>query len=434
MKEVYYQFKFTGEPWIDAGILGFWDYIEGKEETGSKFNVRLKPRDYSISGQSSHGIESFLTEIVDDIKNNSYIQQSGNRICVYSKAKDDFEIVNKINLVNIVAKLYNAGTGALKPLPEGKCQLSEVKFQQWEKLREKYKGQGVDFKIDGNNHVYCSPPQYSWPHFKPNLAPKKQTICAFCGATNACSKIHSNNYPFLVPTGNWSNFYSNLSLELRMCNLCEIASFFAVNKVFFNINWGKKRLFMAIPHASSLPEIKDFWNDVKGLDKLRRVKMLTQSSNIFEANEGYEYAYLNETTVAFAYKLYIALKATTEADRLLKMARTKTWHFLLADTSGKSISFGNYTLLDDMHRLFKLFSKVEGEEIDFTSMFSQLSIKEGKDSSNNLYREALSEKIIKNASINEIAEKVMWKKEQKIGGFSKFVKIYNLFKEANYVG
>jgi hypothetical protein len=430
MQELYCQFRFTGDPWVDAGILGFWDYIEDKGEIASRFNVTLEPKNHSISAQDSQQIGGFLKEIVDEIKNNSYIQQSDNRICVYSKAKDDFQIVNKINLVNIVAKLYNAGTGALKPLPEGKCQLSEVKFQQWEKLREKYKGQGVDFKID-RGRVYCSPPRYKWP-FKPILTPKKQTTCAFCGATNACSKIHSNNYPFLVPTGNWSNFYSNLSLELQMCSLCEIASLFAVNKIFFNINWGRKRLFMAIPHASSLPEIKEFWNDVKGLDKLRGVKMLTQPSNIFQENEGYKYAYLNETTLAFAYKLYIALEATTEADRLLKMASTKTWHFFLGDTSGNPISFRNYALLDNMHRLFELFSKVGDVGIEFSQMFSNLSIKEGEDYSN-LYREALSEKIIKNASINEIADKVMWKKGQKIGGFSKFVKIYNLFKEAEHV-
>jgi hypothetical protein len=350
MEELHYQFKFTGDHWIDAGIIGFWDYIEGKEEIVSKFNVKLERGNYSISGQSSKEIEDFLVETLDEIKNNIYIQQSNNKVCIYGKANDDLEIINKINIVSIVRELFSIGAGASKPDYE-KCQFPKNKHQQWEKLKEQHKGQGVDFRINDKGLVYCSPPKYRWPFFNPNLAPRKQTTCAFCGATNACSKIHSNNYPFLVPTGNWSNFYSNLSLELKMCSLCEIASLFAVNKIFFNVNWRKKRLFMAIPHASSLPEIKEFWDDVKGIDKLRKLKILTETSNIFEENEGFKYSYLNETTLAFAYKLYIALKEAAEANRLFKEASTKTWHLFLSDTSGKSISFGNYILLDDMHRL-----------------------------------------------------------------------------------
>lgn len=446
MKTVSYQFKFTGDPWVDAGVIGLWDYIEDKEGIASKFGVVLERNNYSLSAPSSKEIEGLLQEVFERIKNNDYIQSSRNKTCIYNKAKDDFEIINKINLVNIVNSLFSIGAGASKPDYE-KCQLPKDKYQEWEKLREQHKG--VDFKTNDKGLVYCSPPRCKWPFFKPNLAPQKQDICAFCGSANASSDIHSNNYPFLVPVGNWSNFYSNLSLELKMCSLCEIASLFAVNKAFFNINWRKKRLFIAIPHASSLPEIKEFWDDVKGIDKIRKLKILTKTSNIFEEDEGYRYSYLNEATLAFAYKLYIALKEATEVNRLLESASTKTWHFFLGDTSGKSISFGNYILLDDMHRLFRLFSEVEERRVSFSGMFSSLSIKEGKDYSN-LYRESLSEKIIKNASINEIAERIMWKKGKEIedtenlkekdrkirrmGDFAKFVRIYNLFKEAEYVG
>ncbi len=58
-------------------------------------------------------------------------------------------------------------------------------------------------------------------------------------------------------------------------------------------------------------------------------------------------------------------------------------------------------------------------------MFSNLVIKEGNDY-NNLYREILSERIIKNASINEIAEKIIYKKGEKVRDFANFTKLYNL--------
>ena len=76
-------------------------------------------------------------------------------------------------------------------------------------------------------------------------------------------------------------------------------------------------------------------------------------------------------------------------------------------------------------------------------MFSNLVVKEG-DEYNNHYRESLSERIIKNASLNEIAEKLMYeknkkenKKGEKIMNFAKFIKLYNINKHKgamNYVG
>ena len=425
-------FYVTGDPWIDAGIVAFWDYVKDQEMQNTE--VEIDSENYAITAPSFLEIEYFLKEIFEKIKNERYIQPTKNKVCIYNREKDDFEVVPKINLVNAVSALFRGGD--LKPNYQ-KCIFPKDKQQIWDSMKDdsKKRKDKVDFKVDNKGRVYCSRPRYNWP-FKPNLNPERNEICTFCGSPFATSNIHSNNYPFLVPVKNWSNFYSNLSLDLKMCSLCEAASLFAINRIFFNINRRKKTLFMAIPHASSLPEIEEFWRDVK---EAIGEKGLADTSNILDT--GYMYQYLNETILAFSYELYQSLKETLDASRRLNVASTKIWYFFLADISGKSVSFKNIAVFDEMSRLFKLYELMEKEGINFISMFSNLAVKEG-DEYNNHYRESLSERIIKNASLNEIAEKLMYeknkkenKKEKKIMNFAKFIKLYNINKGVmNYVG
>ncbi len=406
------KFSYTGDPWIDAGIISFCDYIEDKEEVRKKLGIGFDKDNYVLSASTYDKIENFLKETFERIKNERYIQPTEKKVCIYNKGKGDFEFVGKINLVSIVGSLFSGGD--LRPKYE-KCDFPDKKYHMWENMKKEQKG--VNFKIDDKGRVYCSTPQYNWP-FKPNLMP--QEICAFCGSTNASSKVHSNNYPFLVPVKNWSNFYSNLSLELKMCTLCEIASLFAVIRVFYNINRRKKTFFMAIPHASSLNEIKEFWMDTKDIIG---GKLLSEPSNIFD--DGYRYQYLNETILAFSYELYKSLKGTVGTARRLNVASTKIWHFSLGAISGKSVSFKNNLVFDEMSRLFKLYESMEKERINFPLVFSNLVIKEGNDY-NNLYRERFSERIIKNASINDIAERIVYKKREKVRDFANFIKFYNI--------
>ncbi|MFH1773935.1 MAG: hypothetical protein ABH874_03125 [Methanobacteriota archaeon] len=408
---------FTGDPWIDAGVVALWDYIESQEIQNTE--VEINRKNYAITAPSPDQIENFLKKIFEKIKNERYIQSAKNKVCIYNNEKDDFEIVPKINLVNVVNALFSGGD--LKPKYQ-KCDFPKNKQGIWDNIRDSYEEQKdkIDFKIDDKGRIYCSRPQYNWP-YQPNFNPERKEICTFCGSPFATSNIHSNNYPFLVPVKNWSNFYSNLSLDLKMCSLCEAASLFAINRIFFNINRRKKTLFMAIPHASSLDEIEEFWKDVRGIIEERR---LSDSSNIFEG--GYKYQYLNETILAFSYELCRSLKETVDASKRLNVASTKIWYFFLGSISGKSVSFKNNTVFDEMSRLFKLYESLENQGINFMSMFSNLVVKEGDNDYNNFYREAFSERIIKNAPLNEIAEKIMYKKGEKIMNFARFVKLYNI--------
>ena len=75
------KFKFTGDPWIDAGIIGFWDYIDNK--ISQRFGVEIDQNNYTLSASTLNEIENFLREIFERTKNGRYIQPTGNKVCIY---------------------------------------------------------------------------------------------------------------------------------------------------------------------------------------------------------------------------------------------------------------------------------------------------------------------------------------------------------------
>ena len=76
-------FKFTSDPWIDAGIIALWEYIEAQEIQNTE--VEIDREDYAITAPSSDKIEYFLKEIFEKIKNERYIQPTKNNVCIYNR-------------------------------------------------------------------------------------------------------------------------------------------------------------------------------------------------------------------------------------------------------------------------------------------------------------------------------------------------------------
>lgn len=410
-------FASTGDPWIDAGIVGFFDELLLWSSIPMQDIVRVDNDNFSIAAHTIQDIEIFLNKAFEQMKSRNYVAPTGNKVLIFNKDKSDFEIVDKINLVSIVGVLLG-GSGDLKPEYE-KCDFPEHLRDRFDELRKSNKKDKVEAK---EKKIRCSPPSFKnkWAYSATlSVAQQKgnNNKCAFCGRDGADTNIHSNNYPFMVPAKNWSNFFSNQSLELKMCSVCEISSLFAATRIFYNWNQINKTFFIAIPHDSNLEGIRDFWDSIKGCIEL---KTLRDNSNIF--SDGYKYKYLNETILAFSYQLYDSFKKAKRADELLQKASLKNWHFFLGVKGGQLLSFKNYGRLDELHRLFNLFSELEKNELNFYQIFSNLAIKTGKNW-NNLYRESLSQGIIRNTSINEAAESFIWKKN--IDNFAEFIKLYN---------
>ncbi len=413
----------TGDPWIDSGIVSFADmFTDGRIGTAKvgvrraleQIRLRWQGDDIALRGENRKAIEDALNTLFEHVKSTRYIENTSNKVCVFNEKKDDFEVVPKVNLVGIVGFLFGGGDLKVK---YRKAPLTKKLRKKLNKAARLYREQkNVTFKVDENNEVYASRPRFNWP-YKPKLD-GKTARCSFCGRSAPCSKLHSNNYPFAVATEHFKNFFSNLRFEPQICSLCELASLFAINRVFFNLSEGRRRLFLAIPHAQSLTELDRFWRDMT--PELPPYP-LKGTSNILD--EGYRYRRLHESVLAFCLELYLKLRKAKDSDRRLNEASTKTWHFYSAGREGKTVSFDGYAHLAGLHRLFELFRRLPK---GFKKTFQDLAIQRGEQWRTEL-RSQIAQRIIKNAGLNDLAERIVWEKGY-VRDFTEFVEQYNIWR------
>lgn len=439
----------TGDPWIDAGIVGFFDYVSERTELAQEQGMEEVDSDaFALSADEPSKVEKFVRCAFEEVKNNRYIVKTGNRSLIYDQEQDKLTLADKINPAPIIAALFPGGNL--------RSDYDKVPFPkhlrpQLEEMQNTYKGnKSVNMRtIDKEGRIFASKPRVAW-EIQPSLVPEararkrkdaqgEETVrpatavgqCAFCGRDYASSHPHSNNYPFIVATKNWSNFFSQQRLELKMCSLCEAASLFAFLRVFFSVVRRNKikTIFIAIPHAESLSEMDTFWADARGFIGERT---LNDSSNVLD--DAFKYTHLHETVLAFAHRVYRGFSEAREGARLREEAETKRWHFYLGKKVGNVLSFDDYVLFDEMERIFRLFdeaAQIRDEQgkplIDFASMFNSLTIREGNDY-NNFYREAIATAILRNRPLTEAAEAFLYKKGATVRGFTEFVKLYHLFR------
>lgn len=417
-KQVTVELLRTGDPWIDCGTVGFYRTVKsGIAGVPDGIDLQWDGQDkFMIRGESYMVVEDFLKDVFEQLKSNVYVEKTRNKVCVFSEKKEQFQVVPKINLVGVVGFLFSGGDLKVK---YHKKPLTEKLRKKLEKSKRLYSGQSkIEFKVDEKSRVYASPPHYNWP-YKPRLE-DETTSCSFCRRTMPCRNLHSNNYPFAVATAHFRNFFSNLKLEPKICSLCELASLLAVNAIFFNLSDRRRRLFLAIPHAQSLDELYEFWRHIP---PLLPVKPLSQPSNLLD--EGYRYRRLNESVLAFCLELYLKLREVKESDKLLGETSSKAWHFYLASKNGKTVSFEGYVCFTDLHRVFRLFSSLKAPEA-FKQTFQNLAIQQGNDWRTEL-RDQMAQRIIKNAPLNEVAERIAWEKGH-VEGLTDFVEEYNIWR------
>jgi len=414
----------TGNPWIDCGIISIHDFLKtGRIQPEGFLNVQLNENEVTTTISSSETAASFLESTFDEVKSHFYVKPTGNEVCIFNKTSGNFKVVSKINLVPMVSYLFSGG--ALKADYGPKTSLTSSMKKKLEKTRTLYRGRKrIDFKTDGK-FVYASEPRYNWP-FKAG----KEGICSFCGRKAACVDIDSNNYPFAVGTNNFQNFFSNLCFSHRICDMCKLASLMAVNRVFFNMSERRQRLFLALPQAYSLRELYGFWRD---MPSNVATFPLTHDSNLL--SEGYRYRRLNESIIAFCMELYLQLGQVRENDGLiarenrLTNASSKSWHFYMASKAGNILSFDGYAYLTNLHHLFQLFSKLMDLH-KLQQLFQHLTVKQGKEWRTAL-RDEFAQRILKNTSLNDVAERIIWEKSKEgahLAGFSDFVEEYNLWR------
>ena len=102
----------TGDPWIDAGIVGFFDYaLEEEEEKnlGGDYGIQIDPEKYALSSDNIQKIGGYLQDVFRDVKSARYIVKTGNRSLIYDETQDKLTLTDRINLVPIIGMLFPGG-------------------------------------------------------------------------------------------------------------------------------------------------------------------------------------------------------------------------------------------------------------------------------------------------------------------------------------
>jgi hypothetical protein len=268
-------FRLTGDPWIDAGYAALWLFLRENHDNLEE-NPILDVDAHKLVG-SKEEIETILNKAFEQIKSSEYIVKTGNKATIFNEKAQEWEQVDKIDFVPIVKALIVSGRLRVE---YAECELPN---EALERLKES----GIKATIkekDNKTYAYCSPPYIrSW--IRVEVDASSQDRCLFCNRP-ATSRIHANNYPFLVTQGNWSNFYSFLNAGTSLCTLCELASVFAFKAVFFNIALRRPmQIFIGIPHASDIAELVSFWNSLRATALGTKLKT-SGISNIFDKPYG----------------------------------------------------------------------------------------------------------------------------------------------------
>lgn len=406
----------TGDAWIDAGIIAFFDIL-GQNVVKIPPEISVNYDDFTIIAPYD-----LLQKTMYDLfkkQKPKYIEQTGNQVVILSDNDNGFRIVNKKTLVGIVNMLFSGGDLKAKYV---KAKFPTKLSDKYQQMKDSYSGnKKIQFKIEekkGQKYIYKSEPNFNWS-YDPRLMGTSET-CSFCGrAEFPCSQVHSNNYPFTVGTKNFRNFFSNLSGELVICPFCELASLLATQRVFFHKSIRNERLFLALPAAYELTELQSFWQDIRSF---LLPNGLSQNSNYLGGNVKYRGLY--ESVLSFLYDLHNFLIKTKEYDAALQTASSKAWNFYLITKSNNTLSFDGYTHLSDTHRIFAIFQRLKTSGIGFKSLFDQMAIQVGN-AWQTAIRDELAKRMLENKEIFTISERLIWSKEKIISGLPRFVSIYN---------
>ena len=269
------EFKESGNFWIDSGIISLFRAFNSPEskELVEKLGIIVRERKFTVEGPSQENVALFIKEVVDNLVNNNYITQTQNKDIWYDETDGEFKLYQKTNFT----PFHSALISGIIPSIKNKLFLKEMSPE----LKEKLENQQKLFNENTDQKAKISPKQIKDPDkaYVPMEIPKLsinttldlepgKNCCSFCGRSVKKGINPSGvNYPWITSASKLKNFNSMHTGKLIMCGYCEAASIAAYDIVRYHIN--DKNLFIALPHAENLSELRDIWVDILTYNPLK---------------------------------------------------------------------------------------------------------------------------------------------------------------------
>ncbi|MDW7726942.1 MAG: hypothetical protein SCH70_07490 [Candidatus Methanoperedens sp.] len=260
------EFKETGNYWLDSGIISLFRAFNCSEELASDMVIKVDKHQFTVEGASEEKVTAFIKEVVDSLTNTNYITNTKNKDVWYDDEADEFKLYQKTNFTPFHSALISGVIPSIKQ----KLLLKDMTPEQKTKFDDAI--ESFNENKDQKAKIGPKQPNDSDKAYVPMDAPKLsikteldfgvgKNICTFCGRSTKGMNPSGVNYPWITSASKLKNFNSMHTGKSIMCGYCESASIAAYDLVRYHIN--EDRLFMALPHAESLGELKLVWSDIK---------------------------------------------------------------------------------------------------------------------------------------------------------------------------
>lgn len=427
------EFKESGNYWIDSGIISLFRAFNSAEnkELAEKLGIRIKERKFTVEGPNQDIVASFIKETVDNLINSEYITPTQNKDIWYDEKEGEFKLYQKTNFTPFHAALIS-----VIPSIKEKLFLKDMSLN----LQEKLATQLESFNKSTDQKAKIGPKQAKNPEkaYVPMEIPKLsinttldlepgKNCCSFCGRPVKKGIYPSGiNYPWITSATKLKNFNSMHKGKLVMCGYCEAASIAAYDIVRYHLN--DKHLFMALPHAESLSELRGIWSDIIAYSSTKGTENIYCN---FTQDKIPAY-HLSENFVYLAISMYNSIRNNISQrelkdDSAWKRFASKRWYLSLG-VNEQALQFRKELEFARFGDLFRFFDFVTaGEEgVDLYQFFNDLFVerKKGYSIANVIHRDKIAEKLLRFDDITNEVERFTFEKNRPVKGLHYFVKIY----------
>lgn len=427
-------FKETGNYWLDSGIVALFIMFDKHKKLADNLGVTVKGRRFTLEGPNQQAVVEFVSRVIDNLINRNYITPTQNKDIWYDESDGEFKLYQKTNLTPFHSTLISAPPAAVpknkKLLIQKMDAVQKEKFETALQLFNDTTEQKAKIgpKQANNSDKAYVPMEPLRLSLKTSLdfEPGKKN-CSFCGRLlKKGANPTGVNYPWLTSSNKLKNFNPMHKGKLIMCGYCEAASIAVYDILRYHINGD--RLFVALPHAESLDELRSVWNDIMSYSPTEGTENVycnftEQKVPTFHLSENFVYLAI---AMYQSIKDYISLIDREDTDAWQRFA-SKRW-YAFSGVKTQSLQFHRNFEFARFGAIFQFFDQVtEGEDgVDLFQLFSDLFVekKRGISIANVIHREKICEKLLLFDDITNEVERFTFEKGRPVRGLHQFVKIY----------
>jgi len=369
-------------PWINTGIVSFYEFHTSMKETGiyhnPKVEVKRLPDGILVAGKEVDIIEHFHTLMNKFLPHHLYKPQAHRTEYIVFDGKQ----LQRMKGPSRFAYAEMLRIGAKKPtesIPLKKLQKSlQIKFVDLQnQIRKGFSGKKSEKKlIEKNISKVIDVQTTGHPRIKVNYRLKNlksgNRRCSLCGGMyHDLVEPSGNIFPLFYGQGNYT-FDPGCKAQKQICYICEYFSIFSLYSLLYNYsrrgNLTSVNCF--IPIARDLRSLRTFiraFRDIRIEDTWGNFK--TDISWASRINEAY-FALMHEVTKH--------LKTFPDEElEDLELAQPELFYLRLEET-GQNPSIKDAGIIQKVNYIIELFRRGEAQGVNFQQIFHSLLPKDDK--------------------------------------------------------